>query len=95
MSKLQLLKRRVTLVAGSLVLSAVLAGCGSSGGGSPASTNPPAQQPSTPPSAVSQFISLVMSIIDTADADTKEPDENAGNVTPATSETDEPVEVTL
>lgn len=76
MSSLQLLNRRLRIVVCCIVLGAALAGCGHSN--------------SAPPSPVAQFISFVMNIVNSGAADTDEPTDISG-VTPATTETDEPV----
>ena len=81
MSNPQLLTRRLRIVACGVVLGAALAACGHSNS-SPA--------PAPTPSPVAQFISFVMNIVNSGAADTAEPTDING-VTPATTETDEPV----
>lgn len=76
MSSLQLFTRRLGIVACCIVLATALAACGHSN--------------SAPPSPVAQFIGFVMNIVNRGAADTDEPTDISG-VTPATTETDEPI----
>jgi len=78
MSSLQLLTRRLRIAACGVVLGAALAACGHSNSAAPA------------PSPVAQFINFVMNVVNGGAADTDEPTDISG-VTPATTETDEPV----
>lgn len=80
MLNLQLSTRRLGVIACGILLGATLAGCGHSNSAPPPAT----------PSAVAQFISFVMSIVGSGAADIAEPTDISG-VTPATTETDEPV----
>ena len=84
MLTLELSTRRLRIVAGSIVLGATLAACGSKNSAAPA--------PAPAPSPVSQFISFVANIVNSGAANTAEPSD-ISNVAAATTETVEPVAV--
>jgi hypothetical protein len=77
MLKRQVSSRPLRIVAGAVVLAASLAACG--------------HHNNSQPSAVSQFISFVTSIVNKGAADSDEPDPKVSGIVPATTETGEPV----